>query len=204
MLIAVASGCGGDDDKPVTTTGETVAQAPTVSVETPTAPETTSTEPETIPTAPETTPTEPDEAPTGDTETPPAPSSTSPAPPSSGDDKEAASQVALGFVKALASGDGGTACDAMSNTVRQQVEKGFGSAPQFKGKRCEEILSRVSEGYPDQARDGMRDLRVLRVTIDGKAATVEYKPGNLPKATVPLMRVDGTWKIGGVATGAQG
>jgi outer membrane biosynthesis protein TonB len=188
FMIALGSGCGGDGETTEASRTPTQTQ-PTASVEAP-PPSTTS------------TPTEraDDATPTPTETTPPSTSTDAEPPPAeagagSDDEKQAAADVTLGFVAAIAAGDGEGACAAM---------KGLGQSPAFKGKDCAEILEAVSARYPEQVRKSLSDVRVVRVTIESDSAQVAYRTGSLPKTEMPLVRVDGEWKIGGLAAAAPG
>lgn len=201
FATALVAGCGGDDE--TTTPNRTEALATNTVTEA---------------TTEATTPTTDEKPPAETTEDKEPATDTSASEPSGGGDdgggaddggsggdggsgdEQQAQETALTFLRGLAGGDGEKACGALTDQIRTQIEASLGAQPEAKGKKCAEILALVASNYPPQVKSNLEDIKVLKVTVNGEGAQVAYRAGSLPRATMPLVRVDGEWKVGALAT----
>jgi hypothetical protein len=96
------------------------------------------------------------------------------------------------YSAAIADGDGGDACDRLTEDAQEQIAdeaEGDGS--------CEEVIELVSGFLNDEQKDDLRDIEPTDVEIDGDTATatVPEVGEQGQEEEVELVREDGDWRI---------
>jgi hypothetical protein len=109
-------------------------------------------------------------------------------------DKDQITTALKSYYKSFGSGDSGGACQELAKDTRANLEKAGG------GKDCTEILDAALK-RPDYAKiaSQLDGARVENITIAMDKATAQViVPGVNAKATVPLKKENGAWKIASV------
>jgi hypothetical protein len=91
------------------------------------------------------------------------------------------------FSEAVADGDGGKACDLVTDDYKEEIG----------GDNCEEQVEQIGEAASDEEKDKLRDVEVSDVEEDGDKATAKVKAEGEDEDEVELEKVDGDWKISG-------
>jgi hypothetical protein len=102
---------------------------------------------------------------------------------------------------AIANGDGKTACSLATESGRKQLEGGGGAS-------CEQVVAFLSRMMAGSLKEGLRTVRIKRVTINGDNATIQdaditSRRGNLvgftqagaSTQTTLVKQSDGSWKV---------
>jgi hypothetical protein len=102
---------------------------------------------------------------------------------------------------AIADGDGKTACSLATESGRQQLQGGSGAS-------CEQVVAFLSRMMAGSLKEGLRTVRIKRVTINGDNATIQdaditSRRGNLvgftqagaSTQTTLVKQADGSWKV---------
>ena len=116
----------------------------------------------------------------------------------SGGGGESPRDVVLGYLQAVADGDGGAACAALAQEAKDETVNAVKQAvPSFKGSSCEEAIEALHAAFDDQAADTLRNAEVESTAVKGDTATVKFKGGLAP---VELERTDDGWVVARGAT----
>ena len=115
-------------------------------------------------------------------------------------EREAASGVVVGFLRARADGDWESVCAAMASSTLKPLEQlAARAAAQYAGKGCTAILETLMRSVPASARasnigDGIDSLR-----FEGERAFALYHGTDGKDYFIPLAKEDGEWKVGALA-----
>jgi ketosteroid isomerase-like protein len=117
-------------------------------------------------------------------------------------DKEQIESTITSYYKAFGNGDGSGACKQLTKSAVKLIESSAG------GKKCGDVL-RAALKEPEYARIApkLRNARVVEVKVSGDNATARAevpgagRNGAAAKASVPLKKEDGSWKIVSTASG---
>ena len=107
-------------------------------------------------------------------------------------DTDAVRATIIGYLDALASGDGGRACDQLTGEqVRAVVSIAIEQVPELGALTCAEAVASLAEQLGADEKATLRDAEVFDVTIDGETATASIGTG----VPIALRRADGRWLI---------
>lgn len=117
-------------------------------------------------------------------------------------DKQQIESTITSYYKAFGSGDGEAACKQLTKGAVKLLEKSAG------GRKCPDVLDEALK-QPAYARIApkLRNARVVEVKISGDNATARAEvpgagaKGAVAKASVPLKKEGGSWKIVSTASG---
>jgi ketosteroid isomerase-like protein len=117
-------------------------------------------------------------------------------------DKEQIESTITSYYRAFGSGDGAGACKQLTKGAIELLEKSAG------GRKCADVLDEALK-RPDYARIApkLKNARVAEVKVSGDNATARAevpgagRNGAPAKATVPLKKEGGSWKIVSTASG---
>jgi hypothetical protein len=104
-------------------------------------------------------------------------------------------EVTLGYLSALAAGDGDAACSYLTDEVQRQVVERWPAA-----ESCQMALSKVGDALPDGAAKVLRETKVSEPHVVGPTARVELSGDDryeAPGGTDPvrLRKTSEGWKI---------
>ncbi|EHN10767.1 hypothetical protein PAI11_23730 [Patulibacter medicamentivorans] len=182
-LSLSAAGCGGDDDKPSTTSASTPSTTSSTSSSTTSPTTTTDPEPTTTDQSSTTKTSETEKTPTTSTPSTPLQDYTkggSPADDKTADEVRAAMRE---FLTAVSKGDAKLLCSRIIGF--DEVAKKLGQ----KDVSCESLLKNSANGAVPPSKQVLAGIDKAKVTIKGDRATLGGNVGP------PMRKVDGVWKI---------
>ncbi|HEX5929788.1 MAG TPA: hypothetical protein VFY48_10385 [Solirubrobacterales bacterium] len=118
---------------------------------------------------------------------------------SEGEDFEEASEVVVGFLLAREKGNWATVCSYTAKATLKPIEQFTARDPKYAGKGCPELLAALLGAAPASTRastvgDGIDSLRE-----EGDTAFALYHGTDGVNYTLPMVKEDGQWKVGGMS-----
>jgi len=104
-------------------------------------------------------------------------------------------EAVVTYTNAAVSGDGEAGCSVISNSVRNELETVLGSTPQTEGFDCAQLLSISFEGYPDELRQELDQLKLIDVRVDGSEASAIFELPEAGPSVYPLALQSGRWAV---------
>lgn len=99
------------------------------------------------------------------------------------------------YFRALADGDGKTACDQLTGDLERQALAYLAELlPEFQATSCEEALDELAENLGGDEADVLRDAKIVDTQEDGDTATVEVEGAT---SDAQLTKSGGRWYISG-------
>jgi len=114
-------------------------------------------------------------------------------------EREAASVVVLGFMRARAKGNWAGVCTYLAATTLKPLEELTARSPQFKGKSCGELLETVTGNLPASARASNISGGIDSLRVEGERGFALYHGTDGKDYFLPLVKEDGEWKVGATA-----
>ena len=126
----------------------------------------------------------------GSADAPPTTTAPAPAPGASRSDEDAIRATMTTYLKAVADGDGKTACAQLTESGRRVAAR----APGSKANSCEELINGIAQLFKEEDRQRLRDVEAgeIKVRITGDSATADVPGG---ETTAKLVREGDRWLI---------
>jgi len=114
-------------------------------------------------------------------------------------DFDAAAAVLHEFLDARAAEDWDSACAAVSEEVRQSLEKLGEQAKQLDGASCTGILSALTNPAAKKIlQEEAEQADVASLRVEGDSGYIIYRAAKGSVVTIPMVEEDGDWKVSGL------
>lgn len=120
-----------------------------------------------------------------------------------GSESDRARATVEALYEAMGDRDAEGVCDQLNEAAQEQIAKG--GLPGSEGRTCVEGFQAFFEAAEEAGGlDTPDDAEVLDVKVDGGRATATVKFGPGQRGKIPLVKVDGEWKLEAVGANRGG
>lgn len=115
------------------------------------------------------------------------------------EEREAASKVVVGFLRARAQGNWGAVCSYMAAAALKPIKQLGSRAPQLSGKDCPELLEMLTGSASASTRASTIGSGIDSLRFEGERGFALYHGTDGKDYFIPLINEGGEWKIGALA-----
>lgn len=116
----------------------------------------------------------------------------------SGADKRAISKLVKNYYAAAAADDGAKACRLIYSTLEEGIPEDYGKPPgppEWKGKTCAVVMSKVFKHVPGQPAAVLAATRVTGIRLIGNHGFAQLSSSAVPTGEISVQREGKAWKI---------
>jgi hypothetical protein len=114
-------------------------------------------------------------------------------------EREEASAALDRYLQARAAGNWGRSCTVLAKAAIAPLEQLASSSPQLKGKDCGSILAALESRAPASTRANNLTHGVAALRVQGERGFALYRDAHGTAYFVPMVKEDGSWKVGALA-----
>lgn len=112
----------------------------------------------------------------------------------------AATTVLAGYLQARARGDWGKDCVLLARTAVTPLKQLAAKSPELKGKGCAGILAALVAYVPKSSRASTMTSGIASLRVQGDRGFALYHGAKGINYFMPMVKEDGQWKVGSLAS----